>query len=411
MARFAAGATCCYTEWFRIIDMGLEHGWTSMFECVEGIFPQAFGKRRVSVTLAGFALGLVLLIIGAEALVRGASRLAAAAGIPPLIVGLTVVAFGTSAPELAVGLKSTLAGQPDIAVGNVVGSNIYNVLLILGLAALVAPLTVSHQLVRLDVPLMIIASGLLWWMGADARIGRLEGALLFAGFVGYSAFLFVESRKQPPKPSAPAPRPVRPPAGRAARRLAVDLVLVAAGLGLLVAGADRLVHSAVAIARSLGLSELIIGLTIVAGGTSLPELAASVVAGLRGERDLAVGNVVGSNLFNILVVAGLTAAVSDQGLPVSAAALRVDIPVMIAVAVACLPVFFTGGRISRLEGGFFLLYCGAYTFYLIVAQSRPETVGPFNLAMTGFVMPITAATLIVSVVRAQAGRSRPPAGR
>ncbi len=350
-------------------------------------------------TLVLFVIGLVLLILGAEALVRGASRLAAAVGVSPLVIGLTVVAFGTSAPELAVSVASSLSGQADLAMGNVVGSNIFNILFILGLSALVAPLIVSQQLVRLDVPLMIGVSVLVILFALDGSIGRLEGALLFAGLVVYTAFLIVQSRRESNKavqqeyeqeyhagPGGPA-------------QTALNLVLIVAGLGMLVVGSRWLVDGAIAIARALGVDEVVIGLTIVAGGTSLPEVATSVMASIRGERDIAVGNVVGSNIFNLLSVLGLAAIVAPAGIGVAPSLLAFDMPVMLVVAIACLPIFFTGYTIARWEGLVFLAYYVAYTLYLIFAATQHALLPTFSGVMLAFVLPITVLTLAVSVFR------------
>ncbi|MEW5734027.1 MAG: calcium/sodium antiporter [Thermodesulfobacteriota bacterium] len=307
--------------------------------------------------LAGFAL----LIAGAELLVRGASRLARIAGLSPLVIGLTVVAYGTSMPEFAVSVKASLSGSADIALGNVVGSNIFNVLFILGLSSLIVPLSVSKQLVRLDVPVMIAASLLLWAFAAGGRVGRFQGLVLFLLAVGYTVFLIRKGLRNGNGSSAdPATK-----TDKGLRSIAWSIALVLAGLLLLVYGARLLVDGATALARHLGLSELLIGLTIVAAGTSLPEAATSVVAALRRERDIAVGNVVGSNIFNILAVLGASAAASPRGVAVSPAALLLDIPVMVAAAVFCLPFFFTGFRISRLEGFSFLFFYLAYVAYLI----------------------------------------------
>ena len=339
--------------------------------------------------------GTVLLIVGAELLVRGAARLAAAAGVSPLVIGLTVVAFGTSSPELAVSMKAALAGQAGLAVGNVVGSNIFNVLLILGLSALVAPLLVSRQLIRLDVPLMIAASGLVWLLAADGKVGRLEGAGLFLILVVYTVFLIVQSRRETGAVKDEYAAAVRPGRGR----WPGDLALVVGGLALLVLGSDWLVTGASAIARALGVSDLVLGLTIVAAGTSMPEAVTSIVASLRGQRDIAVGNVVGSNLFNLLGVLGLSSLVSPAGMAVSAAALHFDIPVMTAVALACLPVFFTGQAIARWEGGLFVGYYLAYTVYLVLAAQQHEVLPYYSRAMMVFVVPVTAVTLVLLAVR------------
>jgi cation:H+ antiporter len=358
-------------------------------------------------TILLFVLGLVLLVVGAEALVRGASRLALAFGISPLVIGLTVVAFGTSAPELAVSVTSSLTGSADVAVGNVVGSNIFNVLFILGVSALIVPLAVAQQLVRLDVPLMIAVSLLVALFARGGQVGRIEGSLLFLGIVVYTVFLIRQSRREGKPVAGEYAEAFGEGAPKAKWQWVLDVALVAVGLALLVLGARWLVNGAVAFARVLGVSELIIGLTIVAAGTSLPEVATSIVAAIRGERDIAVGNVVGSNIFNILSVLGLSAALSPAGLTVSASALRFDIPVMIAVAVACLPIFLTGHVIARWEGALFLGYYVAYVGYLILAATGNELLGPFRVAMLAFVLPLTAITLGVVLVRAL--RQRPAA--
>jgi len=344
--------------------------------------------------------GLVLLVAGAEVLVRGAAKLAAQFGIPPLIIGLTVVAFGTSAPETAVSVQAALDGSGDLAIGNVVGSNIANVLLILGLTALIAPLIVSRQLIRLDVPIMIGASLLTFGLAWDGSLSRLDGALLFAGVLTYTGFLIYSARKdkggdddefakefgldEAPKPYA----------------WAINLGLIIAGLVLLVTGSNFLVEGAVTLARALGISELVIGLTVVAIGTSLPELATSILAAIKGERDIAVGNIVGSNIFNLLCVLGLASLVSPAAISVSPNALAFDFPVMIAVAVACLPIFFAGYRINRWEGLLFLAYYVAYTLYLILSSTGRPFADVMGEAMLGYVLPLTAVTLIVIAGRA-----------
>jgi len=341
-----------------------------------------------------FPLGLLLLVVGAEALVRGASRLASAVGISPLVIGLTVVAYGTSAPELVVSVTAGLAGQTDIALGNVVGSNIFNVLFILGLSALIAPLVVSQQLVRLDVPLMIAVSLLTFLISLDGRIDRVEGILCVAGIIIYTLFLIRHSRK-----AGQGVGNHQEASGNQPRTSATVLYIVG-GLGLLVLGASWLVESAVTIAQLLGVSELIIGLTIVAAGTSLPEVATSIVATIRGERDIAVGNIVGSNIFNILMVLGLSGVIAPDGIHVSPAALHFDIPIMIAVAVACLPIFFTGQVIARWEGVVFLGYYIAYTLYLVLAAAEHAALAIFSAAMAWFVIPLTVLTLLLVTLRA-----------
>lgn len=352
--------------------------------------------------------GLVGLSAGAEFLVRGAARLAATAGLSPLVIGLTVVAYGTSAPELAVSITAAIEGRVDLAVGNVVGSNIFNVLLILGLSALCMPLVVSAQVVRFDVPIMVGVSLLFWALALDGRLGRMDGLILVAGAVAYTGFLLRLSRREPAAVQEQYARRLdRPPSPGRASRLVVDLVLCGVGLGLLVVGTRWFVGGAVALARAAGVSELVIGLTIVAAGTSLPEAFTSVLATLRGERDIAVGNVVGSSIYNVLAVLGLSALLGPEGVQVAPAALAFDIPVMVVVAVACLPIFFTGHRIARWEGALFLGYYVAYVLYLVLAAQAHRALPMFSVVMMSYVVPLTVVTLTVLFVRA-AGRRRAP---
>lgn len=349
-------------------------------------------------TLFFFAAGLLLLIVGAEFLVRGASRLAAWAGISPLVIGLTVVAFGTSAPELAINVQSSLAGQPDIAIGNVVGSNIANVLLILGLSAAIAPLMVQQQVVRQDVPLMIATSVVTYLFALDGLISTLEGFVLFGALFFYVWFLVRQSRKESREVEQEYEQEYAAREKKSLRGWLTNLGLVVFGLGLLVFGANWMVEGAVGAARWLGVDELVIGLTVVAVGTSLPELATSVTAAIKGERDIAVGNVVGSNIFNLMSVLGLSAIIVPVGIPVSQAALNFDIPVMIAVALASFPIFLTGGQIYRWEGFLFIGFYAAYTVYLILNAISHAALPVMNGMMVWFVLPITGLVLLASVV-------------
>jgi cation:H+ antiporter len=274
-----------------------------------------------------------------------------------------------------------------------VGSNICNVLLILGLSALTAPLVVSRQVVRLEIPIMIGVSGLLLLMSFDGSIGRGEGAALFAGALAYTAWTVIRSRREGRRDTLEnGPAPTETGTARA-----VQVLQILGGLALLLLGSKWLVDGAVSVARFFGVSDLVIGLTIVALGTSLPELATSVLASLRGQRDIAVGNVVGSNIFNILVVLGLTAAVAPGGIPVPAAALTFDLPVMLTVAVACLPIFLTGHRIDRWEGGLFFGYYFAYCLFLVLTALHHQGIALFTRAMIWFALPLTLVTLLVSL--------------
>jgi cation:H+ antiporter len=347
-------------------------------------------------TLGLFILGLALLTFGADLLVRGASRLATAFGISPLVVGLTVVAYGTSAPELAVSLKAALGGDADLALGNVVGSNIFNVLFILGGSALIAPLVVHRQLVRLDVPLMIGASLLVYAMAWSGHIERFEGAVLMLMAVAYTLFTIRQSRGEPPAVRDTFEKKLTPDRNHLLR----DLGLASAGLALLVVGARVLVNAAVSFAHTLGVSELVIGLTIVAAGTSLPEVATSFMAAARGEREIAVGNVIGSNIFNLVAVLGCSALVSPSGVAVQRGALAFDIPVMVAAAVACLPVFAARHLIARWEGALFLAYYVAYTLYVVLHSQQHDALPLFSQVMGLFVLPLTAVTLALLGARA-----------
>ncbi len=344
--------------------------------------------------------GLALLVLGGEALVRGASKLAISLGISPLVVGLTVVAFGTSSPELAVSVQAATSGAADIALGNVVGSNIFNVLFILGVSALIVPLVVAAQIVRQEVPIMIGASVLLLAMSLDGSIVRVEAGVLFLLLIAYTAFLIWQSRRETAAiRDEYAAEDHVVDHHRWDDRLPAQLGLIIVGLVLLVFGSRWLVEAAISIAKSFGVSELVIGLTIVAAGTSLPEVAASVTAAIRGQRDIAVGNVVGSNTFNILGVLGLSGLVSATPLLVSPALRDFDMLVMLAVAVACLPVFFTGATIARWEGAVFLGYYAAYTAFVIMTAQQHEAAATFALAMQTVVLPLTALTLLVVLLR------------
>lgn len=345
-----------------------------------------------------FFAGLLALVAGADLLVRGASRLALSFGISPLVVGLTIVALGTSAPEIAVSVGAALDGRTDIAIGNVVGSNIFNVLFILGLSALITPLVVNAQIIRQEVPIMIGASLLLLAFALDGQLGFLECGFLLALLLAYTAFLVIQSRRESQATRDEYEHQVVK-ASRWDGHWAVQLLLIGVGLALLVSGSQWLVAAATAFAQALGVSDLVIGLTIVAAGTSLPEVATSVMAALRKERDIAIGNVIGSNTFNILGCLGLSGLVAKDGLPIAAGLLNFDIWVMLAVAFACLPVFLSGRRIARWEGAVFMGYYLAYTTYVVLNAQQHAALPAFSAAMLSFVLPLTVVTLVVVMLR------------
>jgi cation:H+ antiporter len=335
--------------------------------------------------------GLALLIAGGEALVRGAGTLASRAGISPLVIGLVVVSAATSAPELAVTMGAVISGEPDLAVGNVIGSNIVNILLILGLSAVISPLVIKRQLVRFDMPVMVGLSILLLVVSLDGVISVLDGVLLFGALVIHTVISILLGRKEIVDPKA---KPDTMPLNSKPVPLWLALLLLAAGIGLLVFGAQLLVAGAVSIATSLGISSLVIGLTVVAIGTSLPELATSLIAIIRGETDMAVGNVVGSNIFNIGMVLGLPATFFGDGIPVAPAAVAIDLPLMLATAIALLPIAFTGFMVKRWEGLLFVLLYTAYTVYLVLASVQHDAAVGFSTIMLWFVLPLVAITLI-----------------
>jgi cation:H+ antiporter len=348
-------------------------------------------------TLIFFILGLVLLIVGAEALVHGASHLALSLGISPLVVGLTVVAFGTSSPEFAVSISTAIAGSADLAMGNVVGSNIFNVLFILGISAMIVPLAVHSQVIRLDVPIMIGVTVIGMAFALDGTISRFEGIGLFLGLLAYTWFLIRLSRNETNKTASATATTQK--SDRSFKSMALNIAFIVVGLVLLVFGSRWLVDGAVMLAKAIGVDDLVIGLTIISAGTSLPEVATSILAAIRKKRDIAVGNVVGSNIFNILGVLGLATIVSPNGITVSSAIIAFDGPVMLAVAVACLPIFISGREIARWEGFVFIVYYIAYTAYLILNATNHATLPLYNSVMLSFVLPITVLTFIIVIAR------------
>lgn len=342
-------------------------------------------------TLAALLGGFVCLLLGAEWLVRGAASLAARLGLAPIVIGLTVVAFGTSAPELAVSVGAALSGTNDMALGNVVGSNVANILLILGLSAAVSGLSIEQRLLRIDIPLLVAVSVVVYLLSLNGVIGRIEGALLFVGLVVYIGWMVRDARR--PESVAVQKEYTESVAsleGETVKQpLVMQLLLIVVGLALLVIGAQLLVGSATEIAESLGVSDLVIGLTVVAVGTSLPELATSVLAAFRGQRDIAVGNVVGSNVFNLLSVLGLSAAVAPGGLRVADEAIRLDMPVMLAATVVLVPICWNGFMIKRWEGILLAAFYFAYAAFLVMDagdSSAPELYRTMLLIVVPIVM-------------------------
>jgi cation:H+ antiporter len=314
-----------------------------------------------------FVAGLATLYLGAEWLVRGSGRLARRFGISALVVGLTVVAFGTSAPELVVSAFAAGRGQGDVAVGNVIGSNIFNILAILGVTALLFPIVVQRSLIVRELPIMLAATLLFPLLILDGRIDRVDALLLTAAFAVYLGAMIWLARRQPAIDLAGAAfdRDLLASDDPTHARVLHSVGLILVGIIALVAGARLLVDSALVFARTAGVSELVIGLTIVAAGTSLPELATATVAALRRESDIAIGNVVGSNIFNVLAILGIAGFV--QPLPIHPELIRFEVPVMVAASLLLLPLAFTGRRLDRWEGALLLL---AYLVFLLLLFVR-----------------------------------------
>ncbi len=300
--------------------------------------------------------GLTGLYYGAEWLVGGASRLARTFHIKPVVIGLTIVAFGTSTPELVTSVAAGIKHLSDIAMGNVIGSNIANIGLILGLSALVRPLTVDMKLLYREMPIVVGISMLLYFMGWDGTVSRVEGGILLFGIVLYTFYVYRVALKEANLVAHEYEEFLE--AKNTSSRNNIFLILI--GLGALMGGAHLLVHSAIYIAKVMGISELVIGLTVIAVGTSLPELATSMVAAIRRESDISVGNVLGSNIFNILAVLGISSIV--QPLSVNTASLRVDMPVMLFFGIFLIPLITWKFRISRVQGMFLLIW---YTIYVL----------------------------------------------
>ncbi|MFT4975394.1 MAG: cation:H+ antiporter [Myxococcota bacterium] len=317
-------------------------------------------------------LGLVLLVGGGEALVRGASGLALIARMTPAVVGLTVVAAGTSTPELVVSVQAAMEGSPGLAVGNVVGSNIFNVGAILGLTALVLPLRIQGSTVRLEWPVMLIATASLLLLVRDGGLDALEGRGLLAGLVAFVAFVvWIGRTAAAPAEASDVGELATASFGRTgAAALALNAAAVLVGVGLLAGGSIAMVHGASGLAAGLGVSKTIIGLTIVAAGTSLPELITSVLAARRGQDDIAVSNIIGSNIFNILGILGATAAIHPLEVP--AEIVHRDSWWMLAFALLMFPMMATGMRITRLEGA---VLVGLMAVYWALVIGGPQLIG------------------------------------
>jgi cation:H+ antiporter len=312
--------------------------------------------------------GLVALIVGADVLVRAGSGLASWLGVRPMIVGLTVVSLGTSVPELAIGIGASVSGNPGLAVGNIVGANLINILLILGLSAVLVPIALDRATLRFNLPAMTLAALLLLVLSIDGVLTRPDGIVMLLGALAYTAGLVRISRREA---AGPAEDPVvDDPGGAADRRQPLrQVLLLLVAIVVVVIGAELLVNGAVSIAESLGVSDAIIGLTIVAIGTTAPEFVTTVVSTLRGDRELAIGNLIGSSIYNICAILGLTVMVASRGVPVPDEVLAADLALLVVATAAAVPVFLSGKRISRIEGALFVTSYVGYLAWLLLART------------------------------------------
>ncbi len=352
-----------------------------------------------------FLAGLVLLVLGAEGLVRGATSLGRLAGLSPLVIGLTIVSFATTAPEASVSIVAAADGRGGLAVGNVLGSNIFNILVVAGAAATIIAIPVSNITIRKDLPVLIAATTLVYLLAINESVVEWEGALLVLALLGFITFSVVQSRR-----TARATRESRITRTRQAALIEMGrgLGLSLVGAALLVLGSRLFVDSASEIATALGVSELIIGLTIVSAGTSAPELTTAVVAALRGETDLAIGNAVGASVINVLGVVGASALVSGGGLEVPNDAIRLDFPVAITVGLVVLSIAMIGNRAGRKDGFFMLGFYAVYLTALILISIDDDLLRPASIIALGVVLPLATLTAAFMVVRAVRNRDRAP---
>lgn len=350
-------------------------------------------------TVLFFILGLVILIAGAELFLHSVDKFGLAWSVSPVVMGLTVVAFATGAPELAISLQAAAEGKPDLVLGNILGSNIANILLILGIAGLMKPLNITNRIIKIDVPVVIGASVLLFVLAIDGTLTPSDGFIILAALVVYSLFVYRQIKKDRQinrLKNEENPTKLHEPLTSWFYTKYVLILLV--GLVFIVFGSRWMVNSAVGIAGVLGISELIIGLTIVSIGTSLPEVATSLSAVRHNDSDTAVANVMGSNIYNIFLTLGLTIVVAPGALSVSPDALKLDMPIMIAVAVACLPLFWPGKQMGRVEAAGFLFYYIAYMAYLVLISIDHPLQDIMAWWMIWVIMPVTVVLLIAKFV-------------
>ena len=349
-------------------------------------------------TIVLFIAGLAALIFGAELFLKAVDHFGLKWGVSPLIMGLTVVAFATGAPELAISLKAAMNGSADLVLGNIVGSNIANILLILGITAVIAPINITARIVRIDLPIVIAASMSLYFLARDGELSMFDGIILLLELSAYSFYTFLHIKKTRNQGAEEGeifeydedPEDL----AKGSWFYFKNIGLLVIGLALIVFGSDWMVNSAVEIATVLGMSELVIGLTIVSIGTSLPEVATSLSAARKGKADIAVANVLGSNLYNIMLTLGLTLVIAPNVLDVSPQAIVLDLPFMVAVSLSCIPIFVAGFNITRSDGLIFLFYYATYLAYLVLLALNNSMTNRIEQAMLYVVLPITLAYVI-----------------
>lgn len=349
-------------------------------------------------TVLLFVVGLVILIGGTELFLKSVDKFGAAWSVSPVVMGLTVVAFATGAPELAISLQAAADGRPDLVIGNIIGSNVANILLILGIAGLFKPLNITNRIIKIDVPMVIGASLLLYFLAMDGSLSTVDGLIIIAGLILYSGFMYGQIRKD--RMANQRKKEEKPDPGEPITILFYGkyILLLLTGLILIVMGSRWMVEAAVTIAEILGVSELIIGLTIVSIGTSLPEVATSLSSIRKGDSDTAIANVMGSNLYNILLTLGLTVMIAPGALHVSTDAIHLDLPFMVIVAASCLPLFWPGKHIGRPEAAGFLFYYTSYITYLVLIALHHPFKEHMEWGMTWIIIPATVLLIIVKFI-------------
>ncbi|MEX2603429.1 MAG: calcium/sodium antiporter [Gracilimonas sp.] len=351
-------------------------------------------------TVIIFVAGLALLIGGAELFLKSVDKFGIAWRVSPVIMGLTVVAFATGAPELAISLQAAIEGRPDLVLGNIIGSNISNILLILGITGLIAPLAITNRIIKRDVPMVIAASVLMYVLAMDGVLSPLDGVFILLALLAYSIYMYfqIKSDRKNNHREELSQAAIDILKNNPAFFYTKYIFLLLVGLFMIVAGSRLMVHAAVTIAEILGVSELIIGLTIVSIGTSLPEVATSVSAARKKDYDTAIANVLGSNLYNILLTLGLTIVIAPGVISVSPDAIKFDMPVMIIVIIACLPLFWPGKQLGRIEAAGFLIYYAAYLAYLVLIATQHSFKSQMEWWMIWVIIPGTILFIAIKFI-------------